>query len=297
MIIEPSWKNLIPELQLTDQTIKLESGKSIALNLSTERYCSGYHELGASQRVSCPFERQIDEGKQSQCKDCYMKDASFAAKTGFGGSAKASELLSKRHAVYLSLFAEGIIKVGVSVRERREIRTKEQAAIASMFIAEADGTAARILERKIHNQLGFTEWVRLASKLKSLGNLPDEAKCRALLEEADQKVRDEIDSDLFVEPEFVYNLPSYLIDQSVYTMPIRQITKLSKGAKLGGSLRGLLGKAMLIEHNDIIYAIDMNLLSGYELKGDLYSEFNNDYSGIEFNQIEIDRRPSMLDLI
>ncbi len=297
MIIEPSWKNLIPELNLTDQTIKLESSKPIALDLSAERHCIGYYELGASQRISCPFSRKIDEGKEPQCKDCYMKDASFVAKTGLGDSAKATELLRKRHAVYLSLFSEDIVKVGVSVWERREIRTKEQGAIACMFIAEADGMAVRSLERRIHNQLGFTEWVRLANKLKALGNLPDQEKCKSLLEEANQKVRDEIDSDLFIEPDFRYNLPSYSVDQSVYSLPIRQITKLSKGAKLGGVLRGLLGKAMLIEHDKNIYAIDMNLLSGYEMNVDFYSDFTDNYNGIEFNQIEIDRQPSLLDLI
>lgn len=156
-----------PELLIGDSRVTLKTGESIDIVLSERRYCVGYTRFKALERTPCQDKATIPSGKEGQCDFCKQQDASFTAKTGYGLSKQAGDLLSADHAVYLAYFADDVIKVGVALWERREVRVLEQGAIACLFIGRGNGTMARNLERKIHTQVGLTEWVRLETKLKN----------------------------------------------------------------------------------------------------------------------------------
>lgn len=297
MIIEPSWKQGKPELITAKETFSLESGESLTLALSDERHCVGYHAFGADGQTPCMRDRVIPEGRESQCEDCRVKDVSFAAKTGIGDSRQATELLNRDHAVYLALFSKDIVKIGVSVWERREIRTKEQGATACLFLARGNGTVARNLERRIHTNLGFTEWVRANTKLAALAKSLDEVESEVELMAAFERIKAWLGESALIEPEFMYHRPSYGLADEVASLPIRQVTKLGLGARVGGKVVGLLGKLLLLEHQGTLYSVDMNLLSGYSLQGPLKSEFTGQLVGITDRVIEVDRQQSLLGLL
>lgn len=297
MIIEPSWRKGFPELILKDQTMPVAFGGDWNVALSGDRHCIGYHAFGSVDQTPCMRDRQLPEGKESQCEDCRMKDVSFAAKTGFGSSQQATELLNKDHAVYLALFSEDTIKVGVSVWERREIRTKEQGATACLCIAKGNGTVARNLERRIHTTLGLTEWVRMNTKLAALAQPIEEAEALSILSATYEKVKDRFGEAALISPEFMYHRASYGLDPATASLPINQITKISAGARFGGKVYGILGKSVLLMRDERLYAIDMNLLSGYSFIEPIDRSFSSEFAGVEVKTIEVDRQQSLLGLL
>ena len=297
MIIEPSWKQGFPELVTTKETQAIESGQALTFELSKERHCIGFHASSANHRTPCMRDRIIPEGKEAQCDDCRVKDVSFAAKTGFGDSKQATELLIKDHAVYLALFSEDIIKVGVSVWERREIRTKEQGATACLFVGKGNGTVARNLERRIHTNLGFTEWVRANIKLAALGQSVDAPEAELILRAAFDRIKTRLGETSLIEPEFMYHLPSYGLSEETASLPICQVLRIKSGARFGGVVAGILGKLLLLEYREKLYAVDMNLLSGYVLERPLQGQFSEDIVGFETKSIEVDRQQSLLGLL
>lgn len=236
-------------------------------------------------------------GKDAQCNFCQQKDISFIAKTGYGLSSQAGKLLDADHVVYLAYFSDDTIKVGVSLWQRREIRVTEQGAIACVFIAKCSGTMARNLEKRIRTTIGFTEWVRLSTKLKALcKNEPSETKAKRALEAAFEKVvRLAPSSVLFDAPEFYYLFPRYGVSSDVFSSDIFLVKKASGGSTLSGTLKGILGKMMLIGCSEGVVACNSALLAGYSMSP---AKSDDGMSrGIIKEQLSIDRQQTMFDLL
>lgn len=297
MIQEITWQSGTPELIVNSDSTPLNSGNRISLNLSKERYCIGYKEFGKTERIPCPKNCSVTDNKDAQCFQCSQNDVSFIAKTGYGLSKQANGLLGLDHAVYLAYFPGDIIKVGVALWERREVRTLEQGATACLFIARANGTATRNLERRIHHDVGFTEWVRLNAKIKGLcEEPPSTGRAQKALIAAHAKVRELAPSTILLkQPAYKYIFPRYQIMPCVTDDTITLISKIAGGEKISGTLVGLYGKILFIRIKDKIYAINGQLLAGYKTE---QSPNSSDYlETTNIQDVAIDKQQSLFDAL
>ena len=296
-ILELSWQNMRPELFIGDSGVTLKTGESIDIVLSEHRYCVGYIRFKARERTPCQDKATIPSGKEGQCNFCKQQDASFTAKTGYGLSKQAGDLLSADHAVYLAYFADDIIKVGVALWERREVRVLEQGAIACLFIGRGNGTMARNLERKIHTQVGLTEWVRLETKLKNLQKLPTQIHIQLALEGIFDRIRSITPSQImFDTPDFQYLLPSYSLRPEVAESDILLVQSVPESTRISGTIVGVMGSTLLITAADAhVYAVGGRYLSGFHCV-DLSSTFKYQLAGLELKKIPANRQRSLFDI-
>jgi hypothetical protein len=296
MIRELSWQNLTPELIIDTEYSQLVCGEHICIALSQERHCIGYKEFGAMEFIPCPDKKEILPGKDPQCDFCKQRDISFTAKTGYGLSKQAGELLSSDHVVYLAYFSNETIKVGVALWNRREVRVSEQGAIACLFIAKGNGTMARNFERRVHTSTGFTEWVRLETKLKGLGKEPNKERARTSLEEAYIKVRNITPSAILLsEPEFIYLFPRYAIQESVFNSDMALAQELCGGANVCDRLVGVYGKVLLFGIASSTYAINSLLLCGFDVQSNISKCPQGATSGVTMKHIAVDHQQSLFD--
>lgn len=297
MIDDLSWQSLEPVLTVDGQTRVLRNGEQLGLSLSNSRYCVGFHQYGLGV-VPCPSKTSIPAGRTAQCEFCRQQDISFTAKTGFGLSKEAGELLSSDHVVYLAYFAEDIIKVGVSLWDRREVRVSEQGALACLFIAKGNGTAARNLERKIHTHVGLTEWVPQAKKLCAIGRLvPTEFTMRRSLEAVHATILDKTPSAmLLAEPVFLHLAPRYQLHDSITSKELYLANLVNSGAQINGAIAGIYGKLILIATpEDTILAISSELLKGFSLIND--SEGKVAMCGIQAKLLPVNRQQNLFDVL
>ena len=146
------------------------------------------------------------------------------------------------HAIYLAAFAPAVFKVGVTRRERLATRLREQGADRAAHVQTVpDGRIARDRETAIATDHGITERVRAATKIRGFGEAVDERRWKTLLAGFD--VREECVFD--------YGL-------ALAARPVAETL-------LSGSVRGVKGRVLVLDHRDTTYAVDMRDLVGYEL--------------------------------
>lgn len=147
------------------------------------------------------------------------------------------------HAIYLAAFAPAVFKVGVTRLERLETRLREQGADRAAHISTVpDGRIARDRETAIATEHDITERVCAATKVRGFGEAVDERRWNALLAGFD--VREEF--------AFEYGL-------GPATRPVAETL-------LSGSVRGVKGRVLVLDHRDTTYAVDMRDLVGHELR-------------------------------
>ena len=146
------------------------------------------------------------------------------------------------HAIYLAAFAPAVFKVGVTRLERLETRLREQGADRAAHVSTVpDGRIARDRETAIATEHDITERVRAATKVRGFGEAVDEDSWNALLAGFD------------VHEEFVFKYGLALDGR-----PLAETL-------LSGSVRGVKGRVLVLDHRDTTYAVDMRDLVGHEL--------------------------------
>lgn len=295
MIYDLSWQSLAPNLIINNTALPLAAGNRLSFTVSNTRHCIGYSTFKQGRRVSCPSGLEVSSGKNAQCDFCRKRDASFTAKTGYGFSQEAADLLNTKHALYLAYFAKDIVKVGVTLWDRREVRVSEQGALACMFIAQGNGTAMRNLERQIHTRVGLTEWVRLDTKLANLcSSQPTETIALSHIQKAYTSVISEVQSTALIdEPDFHYLFPRYQIQSDVYISAIESVRDVQGGAHLAGRVDGIYGKVLLLRVRSNILAINTQLLIGYDATFD--SQDNDFASSVDKQSLAVNRQQSLFE--
>ncbi len=297
MITELTWQDLTPRLVVDDTPIPVIVGETFNITLSGARHCVGYKQFGKTGYTPCPAHSEIAPGKKTQCASCEQCDVSFTAKTGYGTNEQASSLLGADHSVYLAYFSDDIIKVGVAVSARREVRVREQGALACMFIGSGNGTVARNLERRIHTVAGFTEWVRLDSKLKALDEKATESTCRSALTTAYEKAKRLARSTVVADvPEFRYLYPDYHLAPSVFEKDIHLTSNIEPSARICGTIAGIIGKVIMIDTGDEMLALNSTLLAGFQPQQQ-NPNTTPGTSGLALKKLDINRQQSIFDLL
>ncbi|MCF7812090.1 DUF2797 domain-containing protein [Candidatus Gracilibacteria bacterium] len=125
---------------------KLHLEDDVSLSVQSSVFCAGSRTDDTWS--PCP---QKATGK-AKCDMCKARERNFVF-TAFDGFDRSNvtdldlEQISGSHVVYLALFDESKIKIGVARLSRKILRQLEQGSHATLFIAETpDGIAARQIE-------------------------------------------------------------------------------------------------------------------------------------------------------
>lgn len=150
---------------------------------------------------------------------------------------------AEEHAVYLAAFAPRTFKVGVTRSWRLETRLYEQGADrAAHVLTVPDGRIARERETEISTEYDITERVRVPTKIRGLADEVDERAWDGLL--AEFAVLDEFDF------EYGFDLSERPVAETILT----------------GTVVGVKGRILVLDHRNTMYATDLRALVGYELE-------------------------------
>ena len=174
----------------------------IALELSNEKRCIGYRSQEGFEECASNTDENV-----KQCGLCSWKDIARVYTVGdFSVHPEMREKCeSEEYVIYLAGFAEHIIKVGLTRRERLMERWLEQGADFGAELASVQGPhEAYPLEAKLQEKFGFVNAVRASTKIAYLEF--DREHARKNFDAALEKVRA---SDLVPEPGKVIDLSSH----------------------------------------------------------------------------------------
>lgn len=148
----------------------------------------------------------------------------------------------EEHAIYLAAFAPRVFKVGVTRSARLDTRLREQGADRAAHVEVApDGRSARKRETAIADDHDITERVRVPTKIRGLADIVDAEAWSELL------------SAFEVRDEFAFEYGLGLAER-----PVAETL-------LTGTVRGVKGRLLVLDHAGTTYAVDLRDLVGHEL--------------------------------
>ncbi|AFK18896.1 DUF2797 domain-containing protein [Haloferax mediterranei ATCC 33500] len=145
------------------------------------------------------------------------------------------------HAVYLAAFAPNTFKVGVTRHWRVETRLREQGADRAAHIRTfSDGRVAREYEAELATEI--SDRIRVPTKISGFGREVDADAWESLLAEFDP-----IETFSF---DYGLDLSGSPVAETIAT----------------GTIRGVKGRVLVLDHGGTAYAVDMRDLVGHELE-------------------------------
>jgi len=182
------------------------------------------------------------------------------------------EALNKPHYLYLTIFADNLLKVGVSSSSRNYLRQIEQGSLASLIVAkEMWGVPARQMETTIRKS-GVNDKIQSTQKQNSIFPEISMAQAKEQLEALASKAlpllsstKPEWQKFVLPEPEFLHFDEYYHLAQAQALGRTPQIVNLSEQEGVSGRLVAVKGSFLLIDTDTELIAINAKKLRGYEL--------------------------------
>jgi hypothetical protein len=215
-------------------TIALTAGTELAYTLH-DRHCAGHVDRSDHRAITghqpCP---------NPDAPYCPEHTSTWACARCTGNCTRPLDTCREEHAIYLAAFAPDIFKVGVTRSWRLQTRLREQGADRGAHINTVpDGRIARQLEAEIAETL--TDRVRTPTKRRSIATAVDDDAWNALLAEHEALDRYTYDYGLDVD-----------------TQPVAETLAT-------GTVHGVKGRLLVIDHNDTTYATDLRDLVGHDV--------------------------------
>ncbi|MBN2477873.1 DUF2797 domain-containing protein [Candidatus Micrarchaeota archaeon] len=188
-----------------------------------------------------------------QCPFCRYNDISkvYTRMDFTGYEHIQDEIVNRDYAVYLAYFGAGMVKCGVTRKERVETRLREQAAVYWAEIMNFNNAGdAYEMERLLQTTFGFRNAVRTSAKLKGLFSIKREE-----FESALEKIKT---SSPF---------PDFLIDDiKIRRNEFYTPSKFTLAESLSGRITEVRGNIVFFEKDSRSYAVDLNKKKGYEFE-------------------------------
>jgi hypothetical protein len=210
--------------------VTLEPGTDLAYRLRT-RHCAGTTDADGAHvpcdAPSAPYcDRHTDRWACARCT---------------GDCHLPLPACAEEHAIYLAAFAPATFKVGVTRSWRLETRLLEQGADRAAHLRTvADGRVAREIEAEIAADVG--DRVRVPTKVRGLHRSVDAEAWASLLSEHQPVATYEFDDGL-----------------ELANRPMAETLA-------SGTVRGVKGRVLILDHGGSTYAVDLRDLVGHELE-------------------------------
>jgi hypothetical protein len=224
----PAEPALVVAADGTTRRLPAAPGSQLAYGLE-RRHCAGTFADAAHvpcERSSAPYcDRHSSTWVCARCTGTCLKDEMDC---------------HDDHAIYLAAFAPTTFKVGVTREWRLETRLREQGADRAAHLRTVkNGRIAREIESELATE--FTDRVRVPTKIDGLGRTVDEEAWADTLDGFDP-----IDTYDF---DYGLDLPDRPVAETLAT----------------GTVRGVKGRVLVLDHADSTYAVDARDLVGYEI--------------------------------
>ncbi|NOR39010.1 MAG: DUF2797 domain-containing protein [Candidatus Thorarchaeota archaeon] len=248
----------------------LSPGDKLSWTIVGPRMCIGSRNK-SGRLVLCP-EHIVSNPGRARCSSCAAIDSMDPCIRCTGRICNASEERRTRceetdYVVYLAVFNDQTLKIGVSTTNRVKTRWVEQGADFAAVLAEIrGGRAARRLEDLIGRRRGATKQVRTQRKISSLMTQLD-------LTEAEELAKRFISSLQEVLPErevqledlsMYYNLDSL----TARPLPWRKRSEPMDGMQLLGDVVGMKGSLLVTRIGSAFAVANLRQLVGYTVDSD-----------------------------
>lgn len=249
----------------------LSPGDKVSWTIVGPRMCIGSRNE-AGRLVLCP-EHIVSRPGQVRCGSCAAADSMDPCIRCTGRICNASEERRTRceetdYVVYLAVFNDQTLKVGVSTTKRVRTRWVEQGADFAAVLAEIrGGRAARRLEDLIGRRRGATKQVRTQRKISSLMtqlNLTGAEKLVKRFISSLQEVLPEHEVQL-EDLSMYYNLDSL----TARPLPWRKRSEPMDGMQLLGDVVGMKGSLLVTRIGSAFTVADLKQLVGYTVDSNL----------------------------
>ncbi len=248
----------------------LRSGSHLSWTIEGPRMCIGSRD-STGNNIRCP-ERRTVPMNGLRCGPCSAMDQLDPCIRCTGAICSASDTRKSRcqnsqYAVYLAVFKDQTLKVGVSTLGRVKTRWLEQGADFAGVISTADGgMSARKTEESIGHLTGITKQVRRGRKASTFTHSLDLSTARNL-------ARSFLESNniLSSESSFVLEDLSPYYGLSEIDTPPRpwQFSAASRNAQhLVGDVVGVKGSLLVTRTGSAFIVTDIKQLIGYTLSLD-----------------------------
>ncbi len=251
------------------QLLKIERGETLHWSLRGPRVCVGFRD-GTGRRQPCP-ERTVITSGSAQCGPCQASDLFLECYRCDGTICHATaerrdECRNTDYVVYLAVFGDSLVKVGVSTRARVQTRWVEQGADYAGVIAEIrDGKEARRIESRVASSSRAVSVVRSPTKARMMALTPNRGRVE---ESVAHVVRQAIEAGLdVIEPEIVILENHYRIGQ----LPAEPTSWVPSGRErptevdILGEVVGMKGSIVVTRTGATIRYIDLRWSAGRRL--------------------------------
>ncbi|MGH3623097.1 MAG: DUF2797 domain-containing protein [Sciscionella sp.] len=261
------WNNHTPSIGLvdhtgTEHTEPIPPGTQIGYQLGATRRCTGVWLAGQRRRQPCPFSQPIPpKSTGAQCAPCTAADPgrAFARSTAIDDG--------RVYALYLAWFGPVLVKVGLTATDRGTDRLAEQGALAFTWLARGRLPAVRAAEQAISASGLASERRQRRTKLAAWWQLPEKTQRQHQLCAAYQQIIETVPWPAGLNRE-----DCVVSDQvelfGLHQLPesCQEITGLSNGAVLAGTVRCTVGRDLLLDTTDGSLLTDTRLLAGWPLR-------------------------------
>lgn len=245
----------------------LSIGDAFSIEVCSDVRCAGCVENGVWK--PCP---KHSVGK-AKCEYCRAIEGNFVF-TAFDGFDQSQlqpgdlEKISGEHVVYLALFDAGVLKVGVSKKERKAMRQIEQGSHQTLFWAETpDGLTARQIET-LARQAGLSDKIQARQKKELLQPEISQKEGEKELQEALNQSIEGVSKSAHLK-NFLLSPPEFASWESVYhTDSISEISKplhplsLEKDEFVSGTIIAMKGSFLVLETEHELVSLDMKSFAG-----------------------------------
>ncbi len=249
----------------------LSVGSDISLEICSDVKCGG--SFFNEKWTPCP-EKNVGKSK---CEICRAREKSFVF-TAFDGFNRENinetdlQKIAGPHVVYLSLFDKNLIKVGVSKKERKELRQLEQGSHYTLFIAETtDGILARQIETLLRKS-GLVDKIKPSQKKEFLCPEIAEAEGEEILKTTFEshlkafKDHTLLQNFLAKNPEFVSWKSAYHLSNIEQSAKAFHSVALEEGESISGKIISMKGPFLVIETPDELVSVCAKDLLGREIE-------------------------------
>ena len=256
-----SWTGTEEPLTFT----RLSPGEKLSWTIAGPRKCIGSRNE-SGHLMPCP-EHNVNRPGQVRCGICAAVDSMDPCIRCNGRICNASEERKSRceetdYVLYLAVFNDQTLKVGVSTARRVKTRWVEQGADFAAVIAEVQGgRAARRLEDLIGRRSGITKQVRSKRKIASLMERLDFSSAEDLATRFSSSL-------LEILPEYELQLEDlsmhYNLDSlNARPLPWRKRSDSLDGMQLLGDVVGMKGSLLVTRIGSAFTVADLKQLVGY----------------------------------
>ncbi len=264
------------------EELSLEPGRDIRWRFTGPRRCIGYWD--DNQYHPCPNHAVLRKN-QIRCRTCstlskYSPCIQCRGNTCLANEKRRKECMETPYAVYLALFGNDFIKVGVSTLSRLSLRWVEQGADYGAMIAEVEGGLdARKIERVVAKRADISDSIHQTRKQAIMARRLAEKDAKAKILE----VMDDIGiPNLEQSPEIV-DLSPYYGFETPPSDPLRwpENNEMIHNSTLDGKILGVKGSNILVERGAILFVADLRRVLGYDLARAQLSAQSIKQSGLE----------------